>query len=60
VEKLTSDKLEGLGYELVTVLPVFVVRHICGSLSSGSRGGVAAMAGGRRRRGGDGSEVEVS
>jgi hypothetical protein len=28
-EKLTSDKLEGLGYELVAVLAIFVVRHDC-------------------------------
>lgn len=33
-EKLTSDKLEGLGYELVAVLAVLVVRHDCdGGLS---------------------------
>jgi hypothetical protein len=60
VEQPTSNKLEGLGYELVAILAVLVVRHICSSSSSVSLYGVAAMAGGRRRQCGDGSEVKLS
>lgn len=57
-EKLTSDKLEGLGYELVAVLAVLVVRHDC----DGGLGVVRAWAwrqwqAGVCSRSGDGSEV---
>jgi hypothetical protein len=41
-EKLTSNKLEGLGYKLVAVL---VVRHDCSGLIGVQRSGVATMAG---------------
>jgi hypothetical protein len=45
---LTSDELEGLGYELLAVVvSVLIVRHDCDGVSCVFGGGVAAMAGGR-------------
>jgi hypothetical protein len=53
--KLTSHKLEGLGYKLVAVLAVLVVGHDCSRVYGVERVGVAAMAGGSR----SGDEVKM-
>jgi hypothetical protein len=56
-EKLTSDKLEGLGYELVAVLAVLVVRHDCDGGVESRRGWVWRQWQAACSRSGDGSEV---
>jgi hypothetical protein len=45
-EEHTSNELEGLRHHLVAIL---VVGHDCGGFGGVERGGVAAMAGGRRQ-----------